>query len=86
MAKMFIGDLFSNTVEKRSFSVFTHMRKIEVTNSAHFARLSGLTKKSRIECSDSEYGLLLLIHIPSSYTLYLPTNEITNLKTAFGVA
>ena len=86
MTKMFIGDLLSNTIEKRSFSVFAHMREIEGINLAHLARLSDLTKKSRITHSDSECELLLLIHIPSSYTLYLPINDITNLKTAFGVA
>jgi hypothetical protein len=30
---------------------------------------------SGIVCSDSEYGLLLLIHIPDSYTLNLTSEE-----------
>ena len=85
MAKMFIGWLLSITVEKRSFSVYfmvfgTGWKSLAFGQLPHFVTTSG------IKCSDSEYGLLFLIHIPSSYTLYLPINETCNHNTVFGVA
>jgi hypothetical protein len=53
----------------------------QLTEAVLFRNQDDFGAYSRIYCSDSEYGLLLLIHIPDSYTLNLTSEEaFSNMK------
>ena len=74
---MFIYNLTSNKIEKRIFLVFA-LACNWVSPNACFGEPEASVSNLHIICSDSEYGLLLLIHILYSYTLYSQKNDINS--------
>ena len=75
MSEIFIFNSPSINVENRRFSVFALTEETEFTVLFHVLQREASTLSLRIMHSDSEYELLLPIHIPSSYQLNLITKE-----------
>ena len=76
LCTIFIFDLHLAKIEKCRFLVFDLWEETEQFKASVFVhKLDASTLSSRIACSDSEYGLLLLIHIPASYQLNQATKE-----------
>lgn len=81
MAIIFIFDSSSIKVEKRRLSVFALTEEFEgFMVLVHVLQREASTLSLRIIHSDSEYELLLLIHISSSYPLNVITNETLALQ------
>lgn len=74
-SKTFICNLLSIKVEKRRLSVFALSWKGKLTASVQVHQREAFTFPLWIIYSDSEYGLLLPIQIPDSYTLNVTVNE-----------
>jgi len=75
LSTIFIFDSLSIKVEKRRLSVFALSWKGKLTASVQVHQREAFTFPLWIIYSDSEYGLLLPIQIPDSYTLNVTVNE-----------
>ena len=73
-------------VEKRRFLVFALTDEAEeLTVLLHVLQQEASMLSLRIKYSDSEYKLLLPIHIPSSYQLNLITKETLTSQDSSGI-